>query len=189
MSDFVKRIRTQKGDKQIDYTALANLPVSDTTLSESGAFADSKAVGVALDKKVNLPTTADGTVINGTTGQILVNNGDGTTSWVNIPKLETDANGNPVWSGSSIDSDDTLTVRGAAADAAAVGEALGKKINLPVTDEGVVDIGIVGQMLVNNGDGTTGWITVPKLESDGEGNPIWVNALPTVNNDGVLVFK
>lgn len=45
MAEYVTRIRTQEGDKQIDYTALANLPQADTTLTQSGQFADAKAVG------------------------------------------------------------------------------------------------------------------------------------------------
>lgn len=46
MGDYIKKIRTTTGDKQIDYTALANLPISDKTLSKVGEFADAAAVGV-----------------------------------------------------------------------------------------------------------------------------------------------
>ena len=49
VSQYITKIRTNDGDKQIDYKALANLPNSDTTLATPGAFADSKAVGDALD--------------------------------------------------------------------------------------------------------------------------------------------
>ena len=45
MADYVKRIRTEAGDLQIDYESLANLPVSDTTLTQSGKFADAQATG------------------------------------------------------------------------------------------------------------------------------------------------
>lgn len=45
MADYIKRIRTESGDLQIDYAALANLPQSDTTLTKSGSFADAKIVG------------------------------------------------------------------------------------------------------------------------------------------------
>lgn len=45
MSEYVTKVRTESGDKQIDYLALANLPKSDTTLTQSGKFADSKATG------------------------------------------------------------------------------------------------------------------------------------------------
>lgn len=50
---YVTRIRTESGDKQIDYNALANLPQSDSTLSKSGEFADAKVVG---DNIKNLST-------------------------------------------------------------------------------------------------------------------------------------
>lgn len=55
MSDYIKRIRTSTGDKQIDYTALANLPTIpnpvdlDTTLTQTGKAADAKIVGDKLD--------------------------------------------------------------------------------------------------------------------------------------------
>lgn len=45
MAEYITKIRTEKGDKQIDYQALANLPQADSTLSKSGQFADAKAVG------------------------------------------------------------------------------------------------------------------------------------------------
>lgn len=49
--DYVIKIRTNDGDKQIDYAALANLPKFDSTLTEAGSIADAKAVGDALAKK------------------------------------------------------------------------------------------------------------------------------------------
>lgn len=51
MADYVKKIRTSNGDKQIDYEALANLPTIpsvDTSLTNEGAAADSKATGDAI---------------------------------------------------------------------------------------------------------------------------------------------
>lgn len=51
MSEYIKKIRTTTGDKQIDYNALANLPTLvtvDNTLSESGKAADAKVVGDTL---------------------------------------------------------------------------------------------------------------------------------------------
>lgn len=45
MAEYITKIRTESGDKQIDYNALANLPTSDTTLSVPGMFADAEAVG------------------------------------------------------------------------------------------------------------------------------------------------
>lgn len=53
MADYVTKIRTEDGDKQIDYEALANLPQSDVTLAKSGEFADAKAVGDALKQKAD----------------------------------------------------------------------------------------------------------------------------------------
>lgn len=53
MADYVTKIRTEDGDKLIDYRALANLPQSDATLTRSGEFADAKAVGDALRKKAD----------------------------------------------------------------------------------------------------------------------------------------
>lgn len=50
MSDYIKKIRTKAGDKQIDYTALANLPASDVTLTENGGFADAAIVGEAIKR-------------------------------------------------------------------------------------------------------------------------------------------
>lgn len=55
MSQYVTKIRTESGDLQIDYNALANLPKSDDSLSISGSFADAKAVGdkiIELDDSV-----------------------------------------------------------------------------------------------------------------------------------------
>ena len=51
MADYIKKIRTSNGDKQIDYEALANLPAIpsvDTSLTNEGAAADSKATGDAI---------------------------------------------------------------------------------------------------------------------------------------------
>lgn len=48
MADYITQIRTTEGDKKIDYTALANLPKSDTTLKQKGAFADAETVGTEI---------------------------------------------------------------------------------------------------------------------------------------------
>lgn len=53
MADYVTKIRTEDGDKPIDYKALANLPQSDATLTKSGEFADAKSVGDALKQKAD----------------------------------------------------------------------------------------------------------------------------------------
>lgn len=49
MPKYVTKVRTEDGDLQIDYEALANLPKPDTTLSKSGSFADAKVVGDQID--------------------------------------------------------------------------------------------------------------------------------------------
>ena len=56
----------------------------DKTLTIEGMAADAKAVGDALRKKMDLPTTEDGTISVGEKGDIPVSNGDGTISWVNL---------------------------------------------------------------------------------------------------------
>lgn len=61
----------------------------DDTLTQAGQAADAKAVGDRLsslsEEKVNLPKDDSGAVQNGTDGQILQTNGDGTTKWVDKP--------------------------------------------------------------------------------------------------------
>lgn len=59
----------------------------DNSLTKSGQAADSKKVGDELAKKLNIP--ADG---NGTSGQLLKTNGDGTTIWFTPEKLDHIAN-------------------------------------------------------------------------------------------------
>ena len=52
MADYVKRIRTDDGDKQIDYEALANLPTIKTTIDETATdkeLASAKAVYEAIN--------------------------------------------------------------------------------------------------------------------------------------------
>lgn len=45
MAEFVTQILTTDGPKLIDYNALANKPLADTTLTQAGSFADAQAVG------------------------------------------------------------------------------------------------------------------------------------------------
>lgn len=49
MANHIKRVKTTTGNEQIDYTALANLPSSDPSLSIDGGFADAYIVGTELD--------------------------------------------------------------------------------------------------------------------------------------------
>ena len=63
MAQYITRIRTESGDLQIDYNALANLPLTDTTLNVEGQAADAYATGVAINEAntsaSNAQTTAD----------------------------------------------------------------------------------------------------------------------------------
>lgn len=61
MAQLITRIRTESGDLQIDYDALANLPQSDKTLSKDGGFADAKATSEAIK---NAAIAVDGTLAN-----------------------------------------------------------------------------------------------------------------------------
>ena len=66
------------------------IPTVDDTLTKSGQAADAKAVGDRVDslseEKVSLPKDNTGATQNGTSGQILQTNGDGTTQWVDKPE-------------------------------------------------------------------------------------------------------
>lgn len=61
MADYITKIRTESGDKQIDYNALANLPESDPTLSVPEMFADAEATGTAIK---NLSKNTDDKITN-----------------------------------------------------------------------------------------------------------------------------
>lgn len=61
MAQLITRIRTESGDLQIDYNALANLPQSDKTLSKDGGFADAKATSEAIK---NATIKVDDTLTN-----------------------------------------------------------------------------------------------------------------------------
>jgi hypothetical protein len=67
MAGYITRIRTESGDLQIDYDALANLPQSDSTLTIAGGFADAKAVGDKLKKidQITNSSVPNSTTING----------------------------------------------------------------------------------------------------------------------------
>ena len=74
---------------EADFAAKMEIPAVDTTLTESGKAADAAAVGARLsslsEEKVSLPKDDTGATQNGTDGQILQTNGDGTTQWVDKP--------------------------------------------------------------------------------------------------------
>ena len=48
MAEFVTKVRTERGDFQIDYRSLANLPKPDETLSKSGEFVMQKQQVIQL---------------------------------------------------------------------------------------------------------------------------------------------
>lgn len=56
MAESILKIHTQNGDIPVGYPGLADKPIADKTLSEEGAFADSKAVG---DKFKEVKTETD----------------------------------------------------------------------------------------------------------------------------------
>lgn len=86
-SEYIKTIQTQTGNKQIDYTALANLPVIpeiDNGLITSGKAADAKITGDKIKEKINAPKDSNGNILNGTSGQILASDGNGGTTWITV---------------------------------------------------------------------------------------------------------
>jgi hypothetical protein len=69
---YITGISTKNGPKKIDYTSLANLPISDKRLSTAEQFADGKATGDAIKKVSNDLETFQGEV--DTTFQTLAKN-------------------------------------------------------------------------------------------------------------------
>ena len=66
MADYITKIHTIDGDKQIDYNALANLPDIDSimkvddTLTQDGFAADAKTTGDAIDSvRTNINQVSD----------------------------------------------------------------------------------------------------------------------------------
>ena len=59
MSDYVTRIRTNQGEKQIDYNALANLPDLDLKQDAATAITKSNILTYLGDKSVANATNAD----------------------------------------------------------------------------------------------------------------------------------
>ena len=56
MAEYIRKIRTITGDKEIDYESLANLPnipSVDETLTKSGNAADAKVTGNAITELKN----------------------------------------------------------------------------------------------------------------------------------------
>ena len=124
-------------------TPVGSAVIVDSSLTISGAAADAKATGDALNTKASISTlnndlafkvnkpVVGGNPTDGTSGQLLQTNGDGSTTWVN--QIETsdianavtdwlDDNVNPV--GSAVVVDSSLSISGAAADAKITGDTI-----------------------------------------------------------------
>lgn len=69
---------------------LAKNPLQlDETLTDNAKAAPAGIVGDIKSDKINIPKDSNGNTLNGTGGQILQTNGDGTTQWVNKPEAGT----------------------------------------------------------------------------------------------------
>ena len=142
----------------------------DKTLSIEGAVAEAKAVGNAINNRVNVPLDTNGDIVNGAAGQVLVTNGDGTTSWVSHARVYVGSGEMPEGydvqidpEAEAIEIDKTLSVEGAVAEAKATGDAINNKINFPINAEGNINNGTDRQVLVTNGDGTTSWLDYTRV--------------------------
>lgn len=147
-------------------------------------------IDVDLENKIDKPLDEDGVAYNGTAGQVLETNGDGTTSWVTRQKVYVGSGDMPEGYDVQIDPDSIATeidkglnTENAAADAKAVGDAinsinesinnfhdsignvsgdLNTKVDKP-TKDGSIFYGDPGQVLETNGDGTTSWVTRTRI--------------------------
>ena len=78
-----KKIDALESDKVNTSDIIDNLTTDDSSKVLSAA--QGVALKSLVDKKVELPKDNSGNILNGTSGQILQSNGDGTTQWVNKP--------------------------------------------------------------------------------------------------------
>ena len=168
-------------------TSWVDMPKIDESLDKSGYAADAKVTGDAIARleeameniddasKVNAPLNNEGDVINGTAGQVLETNGDGSTSWVSRARVYVGSDEMPEGydvqidpNATGIEIDTSLSKQGSVAEAKATGDAIeklnteakkiGNKVNVPITNN-AVDNGKDGQVLETNGDGTTSWVS------------------------------
>ena len=86
-----------------------------------------------LTTKLDKPVNEDGSANNGTSGQVLETNGDGTTSWVSRPRIYVGSGDMPAGYDAQIDPnakcveiDKTLSIEGHVADAKSTGDAINK---------------------------------------------------------------
>lgn len=99
----------------------------DKTLTKENQVAEAKKTGDELAKKVNLPANG-----NGTSGQILVTAGDGTTRWENKPAngaKGTDGKRGSIWT---------------------VGTALSGEASDKVFEDSTLENSLVGDMYLNS---------------------------------------
>ena len=86
--DYSKnKITELKGDKINTSDIIDNLTTDDNSKVLSAA--QGVTLKSLVDKKVELPKDNGGNILNGTSGQILQSNGDGTTRWVDKPTTGT----------------------------------------------------------------------------------------------------
>ena len=125
MNDIYLSVENATGDFSLEIPEYIE---TDSTLTKPYMAANAKATGDALNFKVNRPL-AGGLPTNGTNGQVLMTNGDGSTAWTDkatsaeIQQAVTnwlDDNVDPV--GAAVVVDSSLSISGAAADAKVAGD-------------------------------------------------------------------
>ena len=95
INDANAEIGNMQSDIGLLQSAVETIPAIDSTLTQSGQAADAKVVGDEISTKVAKPVSSP----NGTLGQVLRTNGDGTTQWVNqgLPTDEQTASAITTW--------------------------------------------------------------------------------------------
>lgn len=114
MSDITVNRATlaRRVNNEIEYIypkTYAELVEYDDTQSVKEKIDSLESGGIDVESKVNKPVDNNGNFTNGTEGQVLKSNGDGTTFWDDSVDIELD---------------ETLNVKGLAADSKTVGDAI-----------------------------------------------------------------